>query len=436
MIQHHRPRALRSALSRVAIAGTASIATIVAVAPVAMAAPGDEIAPAESSSETTLDETIPDAEAPAAEPVEDPAPPAEEPVTELVEETVPTAESPAEAKSDVAPLELIEEEADEEVTPNYGFQKFRVGVQLADGAYAPDASTVGSTIEITISGEPDFGGIFSLEAAPSETFTCDTDESTVEGTASYCLSEDFAPAAVAGAVSGDVARSVSQSEEEIPPDQTFVLLPGQTATFKQVTAGEGLIKSPATSVIEPCEADPDFLFIPFCMSGDFDELDEVDVLSTSVLFANFGPPPVAKNDKITATAGDPTTIKVTENDDTGNGAPIESVDITSGPKHGTAKVSGTRVIYTADDDFDGTDTFDYRLTTANGSDTARVTINVEPDELLPDTGTVQSSNTTAVLPDTGAPDNSVLGYAALLLAGGAWLTARGRRRTDQDALVG
>lgn len=417
MIQHHRPHLLRSALARVAITGTASIATIIAVAPVAIAAPGDDVAPAESS-ETTVsegDETSP------ADPVEETDPSTEEPPAEPVDETSPPAEEtdagePAPAKAEVAAADPIDEEEDivDEITPDFGFQKFRVGVQVADGAYAPDASTVGSEIEITISGEVDLGPIM-LAAPPSQTYTCTTHESTVEegSTASYCLGEDLLPPPPLDAEArGAVARSVSQTEESIPSEQAFTLFPGQTASFKQITAGDGLIKSPATSVIGPC-APPEEFGVPICFNADEDSL-----LSTTVLFDNFGPPPIANDDKITATAGDPTTIKVVKNDDTVNGAPVESVTIIDGPQNGTAKVSGSNVIYTSDDDFDGTDTFDYRLTTANGSDTATVTIIVEPD---------------GILPDTGAPNNSLLGYGALMLAGGGWLVAQGRRR--QDALV-
>lgn len=424
MIQHHRPHLVRSALARVAITGTASIATIIAVAPVAIAAPGDDDAAPTGSSETAP----PEDETPPAEESVESDPPAEAPPAEPVDETAPAEDTPPDeesaaeeagtSKAEVAPAEELVEEVEEEVTPTYGLQKFRVGVQRADGAYAPDTSTVGSTIQITITGEVDMPEDVNLALPPSGTTTCTTDASTVESgsTASYCLGDGGVLARAAG---GAVARSVSQTQESFPSTQAFTLLPGQTATITQLTAGDGLIKSPATSVIGPCPIDPEFP-LPFCIVGDGpgDLQGGLDLKSTSVLFDNFGPPPIAVDDKITATAGDPTTIKVAKNDDTVNGAPVQSVSITSGPKNGTAKVSGSNVIYTADDEYDGTDTFTYRLTTANGSDTAEVTIIVEPD---------------GILPDTGAPDNSLLGYGALMLAGGGWLVAQGRRR--QDALV-
>lgn len=37
-------------------------------------------------------------------------------------------------------------------------------------------------------------------------------------------------------------------------------------------------------------------------------------------------------------------------------------------------------------------------------------------------------NADAMLPDTGGADVRLLGYGALMIAGGGWLTARGRRR--------
>lgn len=424
MTPRHRPHLLRGALARVAVTGTASLATIIAVAPVAVAVPGDEIAPAESSETGPVeDETPPDTPTDTDPPVDDPAG-EDEPVEETpsTDEAPPSEESadetPATSSAEVAPIEIIDgddEEEDGEFEFDFGLQKYRVGVQVADGSYAPDASTVGSTIQVTISGEVDFGGVIPIPLPPTAgSFTCTTDASTVEedSTASYCLGEEPFIDPMTAAPGGAVARSVSQSQGPIPVEQAFTLLPGQTATITQLTAGDGLIKSPATSVIGPCTP---ALPIPLCTVGD--PIDGIEPVSTTVLFDNFGPPPIAKDDKITATAGDPTTIKVTKNDDTVNGAPIESVSIISGPLNGTAQVSGNNIVYTSDDDFDGTDTLDYRLTTANGSDTATVTIAVEPD---------------GILPDTGAPDNSLLGYGALMLAGGAWLLARGRR---EDALV-
>lgn len=154
-----------------------------------------------------------------------------------------------------------------------------------------------------------------------------------------------------------------------------------------------------------------------------------------------------------------------KNDDDGNGAPTD-VELTSEAGHGTAVVSGASgisgastssvqsgvaqataalatttsraavpaaasgsqtIIYTPDADFTGTDTFDYVLITGNGKADATVNIKVAGGQVVEVDG---------VLPDTGSPDAGLLGYAALLLAGGGWLVTRGRRRSEHDHLVG
>ncbi len=80
----------------------------------------------------------------------------------------------------------------------------------------------------------------------------------------------------------------------------------------------------------------------------------------------------AMNDTATAIAGTPVTIAVTAND----AGPFASIAIAAAPGNGTAVVSGFDVVYTANPDFVGTDSFSYALSGPGGNAEATVTVTV------------------------------------------------------------
>ncbi len=80
----------------------------------------------------------------------------------------------------------------------------------------------------------------------------------------------------------------------------------------------------------------------------------------------------AINDTANAIAGTPVNIAVTAND----AGPFASIAITTAPASGTAVVSGLDVVYTANPEFVGTDTFTYTLIGPGGSAQATVTVTV------------------------------------------------------------
>lgn len=335
-------------------------------------------------------------------------------------------------------------------TPDYGFQKIRLGVQVKDGSWVPDGTTtVGSEITIT-EVDPD---------APDEdpwVTTCRTDPSTVapDSTATYCV---FNRASIAAA----------DPSPDVDPDAYYTAEPGYRVIVTQTSVNANLLIDTQTQTIEPCVLDDD-VDGPLCST------------QPHIVFNDPGKGPTAKNDTATTAAGQSVTVDVLLNDDTWCGAPGSLVNIAT-PGHGTAAVStasgpalttdacapavededqdpdyddlvqdegddlvnlqsgkftlglvaapaATRqmIRYTPSAGFSGTDSFRYTLQTPNGTATALVTITVSAPIATP-------TPTTAPLAATGPHTGSLLGLAlALLIAGGATLVGTRRRRPRHD----
>jgi hypothetical protein len=135
-------------------------------------------------------------------------------------------------------------------------------------------------------------------------------------------------------------------------------------------------------------------------------------------------PPIARDDSATTTAGDPgasVVIPVLANDSANGGAPLVMAFATNA-SHGTIEFSGTdSVRYTPRDNFVGVDTFQYTITTPNGSDTATVTV------------TITAPLGVGALANTGVQPEQLGTIAALMLLAGGWVTYSGRRNRVRRA---
>lgn len=442
MIDRRRPL-LRTALGKVAVTGAASLAAVFALAPVAFAA--DEVTPPETTEPTP-------------QPTNTPSPTPSEPVV-----TTPTTPAPEARTEKPAPsakdTELKKADA---LVADFGQQKYRVGVQIADGSYVPaGTTTVGSVIRITETGPnvvDDEG-----DPVPSITFTCTTQASTVESgsTASYCINPDGIPTrraepkapVGAAAVVAKGGVEVDPDEDFAPFDQQYIAQDGSTVTFSQVSAANNkLVKTAEIATIEPCEVTDEALFC----SGNF-----FGAQLSTVMFSNPGLPPRARNDSETTDPGEPVDIEVLDNDDTVNGAPLTGIKVVADPSDGralvvgpvdepvinepgegeetegavgtasvrAAAVAGGPVIrYTPKAGFTGKDTFDYTITTQNGTATATVTVTIRDGAV--------GGDGDGILPDTGGSDLMLLAYGGALLGGGGWLIVLGRRRVlGRHALI-
>lgn len=222
------------------------------------------------------------------------------------------------------------------VEPNYGFQKYRVGVQVKSGAYVPAGTTTAGT-EVTVT---DTTPATPGNPASTNTFTCTTDASTAQSgsTATFCKVPanimQSQRAKLTKMANARTSLTVTPTPSGAPSDEQFFAAPGHTITLKQKTVNANLVIDPAIATIQPCE--PPFPGFPAC--GTFGG-ETFEPKSTDVIFDDAGLPPKAVNDSAKTDAGKSVTIDVTRR---------------------------RRLRRTP-----GTDTFCYTITTANGSDDHR-----------------------------------------------------------------
>lgn len=419
MSLQHRP--LRSSLASIAITGAAALATVLAGAP-AMADDATVADPADSTQAPEPEATTPTEETPEATPPADetPADPEVTPETPGDETETPatpeatdeSAETGDDTSTDDARTERLKAAAAEgEVVADFGYKKFRVGVQVADGSFVPEGGTAGSTFKITIT--DDDGG--------SRVINCTTDgspfEEENEDGFSLCPGESGV-IEVPGGLPLGLARSVEITDSIPIPIFTYTLGPGETATIVQTSAVEGLEPSADQAVLNPC------------VTGEESTNCDDESATADVTFENEGTPPDAVDDSATTDEGEAVDVDLLANDDPSI-APITDLTIDDAA-NGTVALDEDGVArYTPDADFSGTDTFTYALSTQNGTDTATVTIKVEADAIAPvadKTDDVNAADVSSALPNTGGPDLSLLGIGALLMTVGGWVTLRSRRR--------
>jgi LPXTG-motif cell wall-anchored protein len=319
----------------------------------------------------------------------------------------------------------VQVNADPVITPSFGSQKYRVGVQIADGSYVPaGTTTVGSTFSIVTTNQ---------DGETVSTTTCTT-VPVYSPTPIPIPGSDPQGASECGDFFNGYARAAA----------------GNTVTIEQITAPANLVPSDQTVVIPPCE------------------IDVIDACSFNVQTASFEDTgsilPETTDDTAATDAGEPVDIDVLANDDSDD--PNTSLSVDSQPDHGEAEVIGApaptapsgdesddegpltlaaasstdlvlaavagegtlAVRYTPDAGFSGIDTFTYALSNSNGSTTGQVSVTVRGGEVV-DSTSASSGDSDGVLPDTGGPSASLLGLGALLVAAGGTLTARRRRGT-------
>jgi len=312
---------------------------------------------------------------------------------------------------------------------NYGYQKYRVGVQIKSGAYVPEGTTTAGT-ELTIT-----------ETGPGveghkQVSTCTTDASTAlpGTTATFCLApvEDVAAAARAHGTGTPTPPSA-------PNDQLFTANPGDKIVITQTSVNANLLTDPTAQVLTRCTV-PDGN-TPVCVAADGHS-----ILSTDLIFTDPAPPPIAVNDHYATVQPNAVKIHVLTNDTT-YGAPT-TVTVDSGPSDGTLTLDSTEpgaqpaaaaakpalgtsttgnYVYQPKAGFTGTDHFTYTIATANGTSTAVVTIDVTAPAVTP------PPSSPPPLANTGTHSGQLVEIGGALLLGGAGVLALGRRRRPARA---
>jgi hypothetical protein len=226
----------------------------------------------------------------------------------------------------------------------------------------------------------------------------------------------------------DTARDVQPASVTIDVLKNDTTLPGEPTSISKVGKpkhGTAVVvggASPAakTAVRAAAASTPMVKYTPaagFVGTDTFTyTLSTPNGVSTARVTVTVVAPPTANDDSAQTTSGNAVTVDVLAND-VANGGTGLHVSAVGTPAHGSATISGGRIVYTPDSSFVGTDTFTYTVATSVGTATATVTVTVN-----------------AGLSATGAghvPLMIELG-ALLVVAGGA-VTVAGRRRSRAGA---
>ena len=425
-MRHRRPRHSRGLVTRTAIGAVAGLAVVASSATGALAedtAPTDEVDPS-----TILQDTEPSGDAAgqpdAEDDTQDPAAGDESAAgestagesTEEAEDQVP--DSGEEAPADVA-----------DVVPDFGSQKIRIGVQQADGSYiSPDATLVGTTMSISITGGVDDGG----DPLPDATAEC------------LVTSE-----------SGDATSR--EADCDVDGADYLFLEPGQSATITPTVVPEGIVLAPESQVVEPCLVGtcvpfPSSLEVEFAATGTPVATSATTVEGQAVVIDVVDPLELAPDNavtEVTITSQSPNgTANVTGDLPPVPEEPVVALEATT-PVAAAAPSGSSRIVFTPNAGFVGTATFGYAVATQNGTLTGVATITVTaapvvtPPVVTPPSvpvggGTMGTSAprraVDGTLPSTGGPAEELLGLGALLVLAGAGAMAARRRQGGE--LVG
>lgn len=196
----------------------------------------------------------------------------------------------------------------EEVEPDYGSQKFRVGVRAADGT----TSTVGSKLEITISG--------SVDPSQDEVETCTTVAAVAprDDNASFCPSDALILPPFARAGSVDTTREFYFTEgvRSAPA--------GATVTVRQISTppDSGLAITETNGSVQPCTGT---VFGPLTPCVIDNENQPEGVYST-VMFVN--EPSAVEPPVVTPPVVDPGTGTDPDDDVSGDGVTTDDASTT------------------------------------------------------------------------------------------------------------
>ncbi|GAA0204868.1 hypothetical protein GCM10008944_23340 [Cytobacillus oceanisediminis] len=236
----------RSPLARLTVAGACAVAGLVTVA-----------APALADDTTSSDVDGSEESTPTSTPETSAAPDDESDVEESTSPETGTSTSEATSTEDTPDPKVVDDvDEAEEVVPNYGSRKFRVGVRLAEDNDLPAGTvTEGSVLRVTVT---------SQDGADSETFDCTTIAVGDPGSGdSQCEGNLFRPypnqpelrASARGVDIDDPGQSATDRLN------WYYTTPGATVTVQHLSSPGELAPETRTATVTPCEvSETDALF--------------------------------------------------------------------------------------------------------------------------------------------------------------------------------
>lgn len=240
----------RSPLARLTVAGACAVAGLVTVAAPALAddTTASDVDGSEESTPTSTPETpaAPDGESDV-----------EESTSPETGTSTSKARSEATSTEDTPAAEAADEvDEAEEVVPNYGSRKFRVGVRLAeDGDLPAGTVTEGSVLRVTVT---------SQDGADSETFDCTTIAVGDPGSGdSQCEGNLFRPYPNQPELRANARGVDIEDPGQSATDRLnwYFTTPGATVTVQHVSSPGELAPETRTATVTPCEtSETDALF--------------------------------------------------------------------------------------------------------------------------------------------------------------------------------
>jgi len=154
-----------------------------------------------------------------------------------------------------------------------------------------------------------------------------------------------------------------------------------------------------------------------------DDNGAIGTETVTVTIAGTNDAPVATADSADTLEDTPVTIDVLDNDTDVDTSDILSISSVGLAANGTVTINGDSVVYSANEHWSGTETFEYTVSDGNGGfDTAEVTVDVEAVADIPELSLVTSSGATAktivvdissTLIDTDGSESYILSFSTL-----------------------
>lgn len=203
---------------------------------------------------------------------------------------------------------------------------------------------------------------------------------------------------------GEIETYLDSLENELPvaADDSATIVQGTNGTIAVLENDSDPDGNPLTitGVSDPAEGNnlsinEDGDFLVYTAAADFAGADTLTYTisddrggtasATVNVTAITNEPPVAVDDRAIAHQGANAEISVLANDSDLDGNPLTIITVAN-PENGTVDIDGDRIIYSPDDEFAGTDSFTYSISDGAATDTATVTVTVQPAD-QPLTGT-------------------------------------------------